>query len=268
MAEKKKYTTLLAHGGALIDEMRLLIDRFDPEVDTNTWVEEIVKENALGKASRSWTNEIIKRYFLPRFVDGHPKNAWKPLKVLCSGNIDPAIIRNIMYYHAARIDDFLYDFVVEELFERYYTGRMSISADDVYRFIEGASEDRFNKPWGESVKGRLSRGVVSVLRDFGILDGKSKKRIAPVYIPMEAFFYVAFLIKAEVASGDKILDHRDWRLFLLDSPAVERLFLEAHQQALLSYEAAGNLIRIGFKQNSLTEVADAIIQRKAGNTGR
>ena len=50
MNKNKTYKALLTHTGAMIDEMRLLINRFNPEVDTNTWVEEIIRENALGKA--------------------------------------------------------------------------------------------------------------------------------------------------------------------------------------------------------------------------
>jgi len=261
MNKNKTYMTLLAHGGALIDEMRLLMDRFNPEVDTNAWVEEIIKENALGKASRAWTKEIITRFFLPRFVDGEPKNAWKPLKILCSKGVDLSIIRTVMYYHAARIDSFLYDFVTTDLFERYYTGQMNISAADVLRFIQNASPDKFDKPWSDSVKGRLSRGVMATLRDFGVLEGKAKKKISDFYLPVEAFVYVAFLIHFHVSTGEMILEHDDWKLFLLKSQGVERMFLEAHQLGFLNYNAAGKLILIEFEYNSTEELADDIASR-------
>jgi hypothetical protein len=261
MAKNKTYTTLLTHGGAMVDEMRILIDRFNPEMDINKWVDDIVKENVLGKASRAYTSEIISRFFLPRFVNGQSKNAWKALKILCSKGADLSIIRSIMYYHTARIDDLLYDFVVNEVFERYYTGQTTISADDVYRFIESSPKDRLDKQWSDSVKGRLSRGVLSVLRDFGILEGKSKKKIADFYLPLEAFAYVAFLLYSDVSSGDIILNHDDWKLFLLKPKNVERMFLEAHQHGFLKYNAAGNLIRIDFEYKSTEELANDIVSR-------
>ena len=262
MKQKKTYTVSLTRGGALVDEMRILIDRFNPSLDITEWVDRIVGENALGKASRSWTNQIVNRCFLPRFVTGIPPNAWKPLKPLCLADIDSSIIRSIMYYHAAKIDDFLYDFVVQQVFERYYTGIVPISADDVYRFIETSDPGLFEKPWSKSVKGRLSRGVMSVLRDYGVLEGKSKKRIANFYLPTQAFVYVAFAIKSVLSTGEAILNHDDWRLFLLKPKNVEGMFLEAHQLGWLSYNAAGNLIRIDFSYNSLEELANDIASRQ------
>jgi hypothetical protein len=254
----KRYMTWLAHGGAFIDEMRILIDKFDPERDIDSWVEEITHENILGKRSRSWTREIVRRYFLARFVTEDSGYAWKPLKILCSQGVDLSIIRPIMYYHTAKIDDFLYDFVTADLFDRYYSGLMTISANDVFKFIEDASPDKFEKPWSDSVKGRLSRGVMSTLRDFGILEGKSKKRIADFYLPIPAFVYVAFLLHSKVSTGELVVNHDDWKLYLLKSQAVERMFLEAHQSGYLRYNAAGKLIRIEFKHNSTEELANAI----------
>ena len=60
-----------------------------------------------------------------------------------------------------------------------------------------------------------------------------------------------------------MIDHEDWKLFLLDSSAVERLFLEAHQYGYLTYNAAGSLVRIDFKQNSSVEVVNDIMHRTA-----
>jgi hypothetical protein len=261
MNKKRTYKTLLTHGGAVIDETRILLDLFNPQIDINRWVEEIIKENALGKVSRARTSEIINRYFLARYVNGYPKDAWKPLKILCSKGVDLPIIRSIMYYHTAKIDDFLFDFVADEVFERYYSGRTDISADDVYRFIEASVQDRFEKPWSESVKGRLSRGIMSVLRDFGILEGRSKKRIANFYLPVEAFVYVAFIIHSNVSTGEMIVNHTDWKLFLLKPRAVESIFLEAHQHGWLNYNAAGNIIRIEFRFHTLEELANEIASR-------
>ncbi len=261
MGDTKNYMTWLVHGGAFIDEMRILLDRFDPDRDINEWVGEIISENILGKRSRSWTREIVKRYFLARFVTEESAYAWKSLKILCSQSVDLSIIRSIMYYHTVKIDDFLYDFVTMDLFDRYYTGQMTISANDVHKFIEDTSPDKFEKPWSDSVKGRLSRGVMSTLRDFGILEGKSKKRIADFYLPTSAFVYVASLLHSKVSTGELVVNHDDWKLYLLKPQAVEHMFLEAHQSGYLTYNAAGKIIRIEFKHNSTEELANDIAAR-------
>jgi hypothetical protein len=99
------------------------------------------------------------------------------------------------------------------------------------------------------------------LRDFGILQGAVNKRLAPIYLPVEAFAYLAFYLQQRQPSGERLLDDPEWQLFFLARHAVERFFLEAHQHHLLEYRAAGSIIRITFPSNSLEEYAYALTQR-------
>jgi hypothetical protein len=102
---------------------------------------------------------------------------------------------------------------------------------------------------------------MATLRDFGVLEGVAKKKIANFYLPIDAFACIAFLLQSTIASGEMILNRSDWKLFLLNSQRVERMFLEAHQHGLLNYHAAGNIIRIEFKGESIEEVAYDIAKR-------
>jgi hypothetical protein len=257
----KKYIARFHHFGAMIDETRLLVARFDPATPINAWVDELIRENVLGKTSRSWTREVTRGVFIQRFVNGYFENAWKHLRVMEDKGADLAVIRTLMYYHTAKNDRFLYDFATTELCERFYMGHLDIAADDVLTFIQKCEPERFNKPWSDYVQRRLSRGVMATLRDFGVLEGKAKKRIANFYLPIEAFAYIAFLIQSKTVSGEMILNSSDWKLFLLNSHSVERMFLEAHQHGLLNYNAAGNIVRIEFKHKSIEELADDIASR-------
>ena len=66
-----------------------------------------------------------------------------------------------------------------------------------------------------------------------------------------------------MASGERVLNHPDWRLFFLDNISVDRLFLEAHQEGYLEYHALGNLIRIEFEHGTMEELVDGILARTA-----
>jgi hypothetical protein len=103
--------------------------------------------------------------------------------------------------------------------------------------------------------------VLAALRDFGLLEGTVNKRIAPAYLPLEAFIYLAYAIHREGPSGERLVQHPDWGLFLLTPPVVEQLFLEAHRSHLLSYHAAGKIIRIEFAHRSFEELADGLTHR-------
>lgn len=100
---EEKYKARFHHFGAMINEMRILNERFDPNEPINDWVSQLVKENVVGKPSRTWTKELIIGVFLQRFVNGKPPNVWKVIQLLESKKIDISIIKLIIYYHTAII---------------------------------------------------------------------------------------------------------------------------------------------------------------------
>ena len=79
-----------------------------------------------------------------------------------------------------------------------------------------------------------------------MLQGAVNKRIAPAYLPVTAFAYIAFYLKQHQPSGAKLLEHPDWKLFFLNRERVERFFFEANQHGLLEYHAAGTVTRLTF----------------------
>ena len=60
-----------------------------------------------------------------------------------------------------------------------------------------------NTSWSDTVCNRVARNVLTTLRDFHILEGKVKKNIAPVYLPIESFVYIAYLLNREFSRGRK-----------------------------------------------------------------
>ena len=261
------YKARFHHSGAMIQEMLVLIRHYEKNISRDEWIEKIIQNNLLGKNTRNWVREIIVNNFFPRFVYGKVPNAYQHIQILDRKGVPLEIIKNIMYYHTALWDEFFYDYVTMHLFEKFFSGQQYISARDVYDYIETIPPERFNKPWSDYVKRRLSRGIMSTLRDFGILEGRNQKKIANFHLPLEVFLYVAFLLYLRNQSGEKIIHHPDWRLFLLNERHVDRLFLKAHQENLLKYQAAGRISRIEFIPQNLEELLDVIASRTTGNIG-
>ena len=69
---------------------------------------------------------------------------------------------------------------------------------------------------------------------------------------------MVYLIHRETRSGEKTLDHSDWRLFFLDRPMVERFLVDAHQHHYLTYSAAGNVVRLDFPADSFEGEVDVV----------
>lgn len=250
----------------MIEESRLLIQNYEPDLSKSVWIEKIIENNILGKPTRSWIKEVVQGTFYPRYINGPVPDSWKDLKKIEQNNHPKAEIIPILYYITAKSDNFLYDYITTEIFNRFFSGRLAVSARDVYEYIQSIPDEKFNKRWSDYVKRRLSRGVMSTLRDFGILEGKGKKKIANYYLPLFSFVYIAFQINKNFKSGEKLLNHTDWKLFLLNTKLVERLFLEAHQHGYLNYHAAGGIVRIEFPYKDSEDIIDAISEKSTART--
>ena len=115
--------------------------------------------------------------------------------------------------------------------------------------------------WSKSTITRIAQGLLSALRDFGVLQGSVTKKIAPAYFPIESFAYVVFYLKQHQPSGAQLIGLPDWKLFFLEKESVERFLFEAHQRELLEYHVAGSVTRLTFPAETLEEYANVLAQR-------
>jgi hypothetical protein len=168
-----------------------------------------------------------------------------------------------LYFQAARSDPLLHDVVTELLGEWSVRSDREVRVQEVRNWVgEQVAAGKTERPWSPEVQRRVVQGLLSALRDFGILEGNVKKRLAYVYLPLDAFAFVAFQMHDEGRSGKALLYDPEWRLFLLPEGTVERFFLEAHQEGLLQYYAAGQVVRIDFPAENLKEYASVLSQRR------
>ena len=152
--------------------------------------------------------------------------------------------------------------MIEVLLPSYELGKTDITLQDLLTPLSRwVAEGKTVGHWSEPTLVRVAQGLMATLRDFEVLQGRVHKRLAPMYLPVEAFAYIAFLLHQEQPSGERLLSHPEWRLFFLSPQVVERFFIEAHQARLLEYYAAGSIIRITFPATSIEEYAHALVER-------
>jgi hypothetical protein len=238
--------------------MRLLVRAWDESLGSSPNRQSLLG-NILGKASRARAADTYRRAFLPRFIQGDPREAWRIVQPLESRDFPLEIVRPIYYWVTARSEPLLRDFVLEKLPEYVAAPYKQVRVEDTCAWIEKKLKEAGQR-WSPIVTLKVARGLLSALRDFGLLKGRAKKQIAPAYLPLESFAYIAFVLHSLGASGESLLTHRDWWLFLLSPRTVELLFLEAHQHHFLGYQAAGRIIRTDFTARNYEEMADALMR--------
>ena len=182
--------------------------------------------------------------------------------MLVRGKLPAASLDRILYFHAARADRLLHDVVVEVLVPLQARGITDIDVTEIQKPLkQWVDEGKTSGKWSEPTIVRIAQGLLSALRDFGVLQGAVKKRIAPAYLPVEAFAYLMFFFKQHQSSGAKLVELPDWKLFFLPREGVERFLFEAHQHKLLEYHAAGSVTRLTFSVGTLEEYANVLAER-------
>ncbi len=253
------YTAKIIKAGALLPDTKTLLAHWNPQISTTENLQLMRSQNLLGKDSRSRVEDVL-AIFRQRYLveDAIAKALARLVKNGCgAGTLD-----RILYFHAVRADSLLHDVVTEMLVPQWSRGVMDVNQNEIRLALRHwVEEGKTSGTWGDYTLLRVTRGILSTLRDFGVLQGAVKKRIAPAYLSVQAFSYIAFYLKQHEPSGLKLIDLPDWKPLLLPPQGVERFLLEAHQHGLLDYHAAGSVTRLTFPASSLEEYADAIAKK-------
>ncbi len=254
-----RYTSRIIKAGALLSDTKLLLESWDETSDVKTNLERIRRENVFGKTSRSRVEDIL-AIFRQRYL-GNP-DLLAALVRLARSRHSGETLERILYFQAARSDLLLHDLVTEVLVEWSKRSSREVRPWEAQEWIgEQVEAGKTERPWSQPVQLRVVRGLLSTLRDFGVLEGSVNKRLAYPYLPVEAFAFIAYQLYLDGSSGERLVNDPEWRLFLLPDGTVERFFLEAHQEGLLEYYAAGPVVRLDFPANNLEEYADVIVGR-------
>ena len=95
-------------------------------------------------------------------------------------------------------------------------GLVDINVQEFQRCLaKWVDEGKTTGHWSETTITRISQGLLSALRDFGVLQGAVNKKIAPAFLPTEAFAYIVFYLKQHQPSGAKLIELPDWKLFFM-----------------------------------------------------
>ena len=259
MRNNARYSSKIIKAGALLADTRTLLAHWDEAATPAENLQKARRDNIFGKASRSRVEDIL-TIFRQRYLTD--ETVTRALVTLVKNGFHHEALNRILFFHATQSDALLHDAVTDFLLSLYRQGRQEVSSVEVQQWIRvQVDQGKTTSQWADSTISRSGREILSTLRDFGVLQGVVNKRIAPAYLPIEAFSYIAFCLKQNKPSGRLLVDDPEWQLFFLERTAVERFFMEAHQHRLLRYDAAGSIVRITFPVDSIEDYARVVVER-------
>jgi hypothetical protein len=253
------YSSKIIKAGALIGDTKTLLSHWNVDASVAANVSQMRQDNVFGKASRSRVEAILAIFRLRYLTEG---SVTKALVTLVQKKIPSTALERLLYFHSARADRLLRDAVTEIVAPMHARGLVDINVQDFQRSLaKWVSDGKTSAHWSAPTITRIAQGLLSTLRDFGVLQGAVNKKIAPAYLPIESFAYLVFYLKQHQPSGAKLIELPEWKLFFLQKEGVERFLFEAHQRELLEYHVAGSVTRLTFPAETLEGYANVLAKR-------
>lgn len=256
---EKPYTTMLNAGIGMIEETKTLFDLWEPGMNTGELNQIALQSGAFPQITARRLKNLIAECFRPRYVI-HNDTPAKYLKHL-KESFSTREFNQLIFLFTCRESAVLYDFVLQEYWVSYSAGKVNISNQEAWEFVNRANQiGRTSQPWSESTLQRVARYLTSSLADFGLLESgqKSSREILPFRIESRIVTFLAYDLHFSGLGDNKVISHPDWGLFGLER---EDVLDELKRQALKGWfivQSAGAASRIGWQYETMEAVIDAL----------
>ena len=261
MTDSKPYTTQLQAGLGLVNETKTLLDLWVPGMSANQLNQVALESGRFPNVTARRLRNIVVECFAPRYLvaSGTPAIHLKRL----TASISTADLTQLLLVFTSRANPILGDFVRQVYWARYAGGYTHVTNEDARAFVErGIDDSKTVKRWSETTVRRISAYLTGCCADYGMLERglRSSRRILPFRISPSAAAYLAYELHFSGVGDNALLSHEDWQLFGLAREDVLEEIKRLSLKGLLIVQAAGDVIRISWKQQDMEALCDVLTQ--------
>lgn len=260
MSQQRYYTTQLQAGLGLLEETRQLLQVYQPGMSSSQLYEAALASGRFPLVTARRLRNIVAECFAPRYMRD-PYIAAR-LKSLVD-RFSTAELNQLLFIYTARANLVLADFVREVYWARYSAGRNDLQLEDARTFVANSvREGKTQKPWSETTIKRISSYLMGCCADYGLLTttGRNQRSIAAYRILPNVAAYLAYDLKFSGLGDNQIVSSSDWDLFGLERADVRDQLKRLSLQGLLIFQAASDVVHIGWTYKSMEELIDVIAQ--------
>ena len=261
VGDKDLYTSQLGAGLGLVNETKTLLDLWSFGISANQLHQVALESGRFPTVTARRLRNIVVECFAPRYLvdGGAPADHLKRL----SATISTADLTQLMLVFTSRANPILGDFVRQVYWARYAGGYAQITNEDARAFVERAIDDGLTtKRWSESMVQNVSGYLTGCCADYGMLERgrRTSRRILPFRISPSVAAYLAYELHFSGVGDNALLTHEDWQLFGLAREDVLEEIKRLSLKRLLIVQAAGDVIRISWKQQDMEALCDVLTQ--------
>lgn len=261
MGEKQKYDTNLAMGLGLIEETKVLLKTWSYPMSSADLYKEVLHSGVLSRISAYRLRNIVVRCFGNRYLGnaGEPAGTLKQLLP----RLTSAELAQLFFVFTCRANPILADFVKDVYWSSYESAARFITKDMAESFIRRAIDDnKTPSRWADGQVERMGRYLTGCCSDFGLLGRPTAagRPLLPYRIEPKVIAYLAYELHFTGVGDNALLTHDDWLLFGLAREDVLEEIKRLSLKGLLIVQAAGDVIRISWKQQDMEALCDVLTQ--------
>lgn len=246
----------------MVPETLELLRLWEPGMTASLLADRAIESGVFSRTTARRARNLAVEMFAPRYLVRGGEVASR-LKFLVSRRFPHESLVQIFFLHTARAQQILADFVTDVFWPKYSAGASAVTKTDAESFIRrGLDNGRMEKRWADSTIQRVSGYVLGCCTDYGLLGaGATPRPIKRYSIRPEVALYLAHDLHFAGNSDANVLNHRDWRLFGLETAEVLRLLQGLGHDGHLIVQSGADLVQIAWKYRTMEDCLNALAQR-------
>jgi hypothetical protein len=239
--------------GALVIETLQVFQGWDLEASKRANLDRVRASNSISAPTQAWLKQVCTT-FSRRFDPSGPDRS---LALAARTAIGRLHWRPLLLWHMANSEELLGDGLAWT-WEVFSAGGDLLQSDQALAWLESTSSQGHPEvaEWGEATRKRVAGGLLKAGVDFGLLQGKVKRRFTAYYLADEPLLYVLLQALASNRTTAAALADPRWLWFRLPEAELEHRLLLLHQAKLISYYRAGSVVDLKLPASS----AEALVQ--------
>lgn len=242
--------------GSMINETYTVMATWDFSKSKKENLDRLRSNNFIKAKSNSWLVDVAK--VLNRRFD--PNGRDRALALLAKSGCDLEEWKPLLLWHLTRDEFLLKDFLMYWLFPTCYdSSAFFVQNDDLNIYLRNLGKRGTTKcVWSATTSNRVANGLLKIAEDFGLLKGSKERQFVSRSLPENSFIYLLHALFDQYKDSKKVINAKEWRMFLLCPSDVERELQRLHQFGRLKYDGAGGLAKLSLPYNNVEEYAGSM----------
>ena len=251
------YSSMLSGKGALLNETVAVLRQIDDGRSIDQVRAMVMDHDLLSKITILTRGSVWDQIHARYLSDGEHACVLARMVVHAP---DRQTGRLVLFYEFCRSCPILHDTTIHCLYPRYAAGYSGIDKTHIHKhFDDIATEHPELMEWSPQTRNKVASNILTIVRDFGLLEGTQRKQFSHLYVPLPAFVYVLYRLAGdELTTPREILESEEWRLFLLESADVMILLDEATKAAHCVFKHRGDVQTLDLHYPSLEACVEVL----------